>query len=327
MLKKIALFLFIFIWSVGFAQDTITVRSIQAAITEINKGNLINIGLFEDKSTTFPEDFFTIPKEKVIGLLIDNCSYTSLPIRLKEYTNLTHFAYAWFYLGVDCPLSTFPLVLTEISSLRSINFEGAKFASIPPLTGLTKLESLRLWMCELPEFPRNVLEMTNLTTLDLSCNKFTAIPDDIDRLKNLKVLDFEGGACGATPISYVPNTIGNLTLLEEFGLGYTEIPVKTLPASFYTLQNLKRFDCHGCGLTILSEEIGNLRKLEDLNLTNIDYFQEFPEAFFTLPNLKSFDFYQYSESADPELLKQEKRIKEWGKNKKEFSFWINIGGR
>ena len=141
---------------------------------------------------------------------------------------------------------------------------------------------------------------------------------------NLRTLDFEGGACGATPISIIPSSIGNLSKLESLSFGYTETPIETLPESFYELSNLKYFECHGCDLTSLSEKLSQLKKLEYLQLTNISYFSEMPEALFNLPNLKSFRFYQYGPKANAELLNQEKRINVWGESLENFEFEIRV---
>lgn len=325
-MKQSIVVLLIFVSHMGHSQDTVAVNGIPAALEEIKRGNFVSIGLFDDPSTVFPSEFFIIPREKVIGLILDNCAYTTLPARLNEFTNIMYFRYSWFLFS-DCPLASFPSFLTSSSQLRVMSIEGANFTSIPSLKTLSKLESLKLYMCNLPDFPREVLDLPSITDLNLSCNKFTTIPDDIDRLRNLKVLEFEGGACGATPISVVPSSIGNLSELEVFSLGYTDNPIKELPNSFYELSNLISFECNGCGLTSLNEDLGNFQNLEYLSLSNLNYFQQFPEALFTLPNLRSFRFYQYSKTADAGLLGQEERINEWGKSLEDFNFMINIPGR
>ncbi|MFK7786593.1 MAG: leucine-rich repeat domain-containing protein [Crocinitomicaceae bacterium] len=307
----------------AYSQDTIPVRGIDLAIEEAQKGNFVSLGLIGDTNQTFPKEFFEIPREKLVGLVIDNCSYGSIPNSVSSYRNLFYFRYSWFYFS-ESPLKLFPDFISQTPSLQQVIIEGVPLKGIPSLSELTSLDHLSIYKCDLPNFPLEVLELKSLTELKLACNDFTRIPDGISKLSNLKILEFEGGACGATPISHVPPSIGQLKKLESFSLGYSKEPVKELPESFYSLQNLKRFSCHGCGLESLNEKVTNLKQLESLQLTNLSFFQEFPEEVFKLPNLKRFRFYQYGDSADQELLEQQARIKEWGKSLESFDFEINL---
>jgi len=322
-MKRLLISFSLLIFGNTFAQDTVAVTKIADAIAEIEKGNFVSLGLFNDTETTFPSEFFSIPKAKLVGLIIENCHYKSFPSSISEFENIFYFRYSWFYFQ-DCPLNSFPGFITEATALQHIQIEGVKFLSIPSLSKLKHLEFLSLYYCELPEFPRSVLDVISLTELNLSCNKFTSIPSDIDRLINLKTLNFEGGFCGATPISKVPESIGNLVNLESFSLGFTEIPIETLPNSFYNLKNLKRFECHGCGLTTLSEELSQLQKLESLQLTNLEYFTRLPDALFDLPKMKNFRFYLHARKVDPKLIQQKERIETWGRSFEFFSFEINL---
>ena len=167
-----------------------------------------------------------------------------------------------------------------------------------------------------------VLKLKQLKSLRLPCNKFSKIPKNIHRLKALKVLSFEGGACGGTPIDQIPSTIGNLSNLEVFELGYTEKGIKSLPESFTQLQKLRRFECNGCGLEVLPQSIGQLQALENVSLMNIRQFKPFPKAFFSLKNLKSFRYYQYQQ-ADEQLLQQLPELETWGKDLEQYEFEIN----
>ncbi len=321
-MKYLLIFLFIPFGFKANAQDTIAVENISLAIEVAENGDFVSLALMNDTSRVFPEAFFRIPKEQLIGLVIDNCKYEIIPEAIKSYKNLSYFRYSWFYFS-ECTLKRFPDFIPETSSLEEIIIEGAKLPNIPSLNKLTALKKLNLSMCELQRFPEQVLELTTLEKLNLSCNQFTTIPDNINVLSNLRSLEFEGGACGGTPISSIPETIGDLKLLEEFTLGYTKTPIKTLPASFYELENLNYFECHGCGLESLSEDLNKLGKLGALKLSNLNYFRAFPEAFFELPNLKRFYFHIYGD-AQKELFDQQMRIDEWGQTRDYYHFNIHV---
>ncbi len=317
--------LFFLIITFGFkanSQDTLIVQGISQAIEASSKGKFVSVELMKDTSHIFPKEFFDIPDNQLVGLVIENCRYEQIPLSIKKYKRLSYFHYSWFYFS-ECPLSEFPSFIPETNSLQEITIEGAKLTGVPQLSALTELKEFNLTMCDLEEFPVNVLELTNLKKLDLSCNKFTTIPENIHQLTKLRSLHFEGGACGGTPVSNFPETIGDLKLLEELSFGYTETPIKTLPDSFYNLENLNYFECHGCGLESLSEDLIKLKKLRSLKLSNLDYFRAFPDAFFELSSLKRFYFHIYGD-AEKELLDQQTKIEEWGKSADYYHFNIHL---
>lgn len=218
----------------SFSQDTVAVRSISEAIENAKNGNFVSLGLLSDTETTFPKEFFSIPKENLIGLVIDNCNYTSIPDEVSDYVNLVYFRYSWFMFG-DCPITEFPSFLAKGKSLRHIEIEGMPLGSVPSLNKLSSLESLLLVKCDLAEFPENVIEVTSLEELDLSCNSFKSIPEDIDKLTKVKSINFQGGACGSTPIENVPKSLSNLTKLVYFSYGNTEIREGEFSDFFATL--------------------------------------------------------------------------------------------
>lgn len=319
-MKKILLLLQVTLGLQCSAQDTLAVQNIDQAIKEAEKGNFVSLELLSDTCRVFPSEFFQIPNNQLIGLVVDNCSYEIIPEEINNYANLQYFRYSWFYFS-NSPLKRFPDFIAETSSLEVIIIEGSNFQNVPSLAKLTSLKELSLYSCNLQTFPEEVLKLRNLEKLDLSCNKFNTIPENINQLSNLKSLDFEGGFCGATPISHIPETIGDLKLLENFSLGYTKTPIVSLPHSFYSLTNLERFECNGCGLQSLSEDLVKLKKLSSLQLTNLNFFQKFPEAIFSLSNMKYFHLYVYGR-VDQALLTQQNKLDTWGQSLEDYTFQI-----
>lgn len=301
------------------AQDTIATKSIEQAILKAKEGHYVSLGMFSDSSKVFPSKFFEIPPKNLIALIIDNCAYENFPEELKNYQNIVYFRYSWF-LFLDPPKIPFPPFLCDLKNLESLAIQGLPMEKIPEeIRALDKLTYLEIYYCQVPAFPRVVLEMENLIHLNLSCNAFDKIPEDIDRLKNLKSLKFDGGACGSTPIIYVPETIGNLRDLEFFSLGYTEKGIDYLPLSLFNLEQLRYLGCNGCGLKGLPEDLGKLKKLETLSLINLRNFEKFPESMFKLPKLKSFHFHQYGEPTNPELFAQKERLDNWGEKLERYN--------
>ena len=209
-----------------FSQDTLDVSSISEAIDETKRGNFVQLSIWNDKSSNFPEDFFSIPQDKLLALIIDDCSYSELPEKLSDYSNVAYFRYYSSSLGNDYPLKTFPNFLTKWENLWLLEIEGAVFSQIPSLSNLLDLEELSLVKCGLTEFPEGILELTNLKNLTLGCNQIVSIPDEIDQLVNLRTLDMSNDFClFATPpaLSYIPKSLSNLPKLKQFNYGNTEV--------------------------------------------------------------------------------------------------------
>ncbi len=302
------------------AQDTVATRSIEEAIHVAKAGSYVSLAILTDSNEVFPEAVFEIPRDRLVGLILDNVGYRIIPERLAEFQELMYFRYSWF-LFFESPNTQFPRFLLKLPKIRFLTIEGIFMDSVPEEIGqLKSLRGLDMYYCKLPDFPRGVLELDSLETLQLSCNRFDSIPEDINRLKNLKTLHFEGGACGSTPIIYVPETLGDLKKLKAFSLGYTETGLKALPERFYELSQLETFECNGCGLPSLSEKLSQLQALESISLINMKNFEAFPEAFFELPNLKKFRFHQYGAKASPGLIEQKSRIEAWGQALESFDF-------
>jgi hypothetical protein len=94
-MKNVLIYLILYFGFNAYSQDTLAVSSIEQAIEEAAKGNFVSLGLMEDSNSEFPADFFRIPNDQLIGLVIDNCSYEIIPDGIKNYRNLIYFRYSW----------------------------------------------------------------------------------------------------------------------------------------------------------------------------------------------------------------------------------------
>jgi len=106
-----------------------------------------------------------------------------------------------------------------------------------PAPTRTKLEALRrgdlagareLRLSGLTEFPREILGLADtLEILDLSGGELTALPDDISRLRRLRVL-----FCSGNRFERLPAALGDCVSLSQIGFrgtGLCEIPGESLP--------------------------------------------------------------------------------------------------
>jgi len=117
----------------------------------------------------------------------------------------------------------------------------------------------------------------NLTTLNLSGNQLTSIPESFGNLTNLTELSIYNN-----PLTNLPESFGNLTNLT--GLLIYRNPLTTIPESFGNLTNLTGLYIEGTQLTSLPESLGNLTNLTELYILTTP-LTSLPESLGNLTNL------------------------------------------
>ena len=158
------------------------------------------------------------------------------------------------YIAFQSKNDTANLVLNDESSSNNNN---------PGITiDKSKKTSLDLSNKGLNKLPEYVLEMTELTELDISENNLEgALPSQIAKLKNLEKLDVSGN-----DMTGIPAEIGQLEKLEE--LSYADNNITGLPLEIGNLDNLKELDLRGndyseYDLGLIKKELPNLLVLND----------------------------------------------------------------
>jgi len=134
------------------------------------------------------------------------------------------------------------------------------------------------------EFPIDLLNLKNLTTLRIENNYLTCLPENIEKLILLKKLCIVNNS-----LQFVPNNIGKLIHLEILNLESNQL--KSLPETIGALTKLKilnlknnficqlpksidkcisltELDLSNNRLTHLSENLGNLRNITKITLDN-----------------------------------------------------------
>ena len=125
-----------------------------------------------------------------------------------------------------------------------------------------------------------ILTLPKLERLEIiNCN-IQIIPNGINKLKNLKLLNFEGNN-----IRNIPDNLTELTKLESLNLSRNNI--KRLPNQLSKLQNLTGLNLFKNQDLIVNEKIFELEKLEVLNLglTNVENIVDNISNFSHLKNL------------------------------------------
>jgi Leucine-rich repeat (LRR) protein len=176
---------------------------------------------------------------------------------------------------------------------------------------------------EVIHLPKTIESLSNLKELDISCNERLEdlpkeigklsklekiisnngngcamnlkIPDEIGMLKNLKVLELYGALDARHPsitktqlgvVSPLPKTIGKLRGLQELNLGRNGLPF--VPTAVSSLEGgaLKKLNLEYNNLSKVPAFLGELDKLEQLNLDYNRKIQVIPDEFGNLNRLK-----------------------------------------
>lgn len=135
--------------------------------------------------------------------------------------------------------------LTTLSDLRAGRLAGATH--------------LDLRHCDLDEFPREIFDLADtLTMLDLSGNRLRALPDDLPRLRALRIL-----FCSSNRFETLPAVMGRCAGLDIIGFKANvieHVPAEALPASLRWL--ILSDNC----VASLPETLGDCAPLQKLAL-------------------------------------------------------------
>ena len=139
--------------------------------------------------------------------------------------SLEELVLSTFLLGDDVHrdgLPRFPESFCALTELRRLELVGhARITAISAqISSLKKLEELDLGCCRLSSLPKELGELSGLTTLNLADNmnlgnapQDEAFPAELGKMKSLRVLDLS--FCG---LRAVPAFVGGLQSLERLGL-------------------------------------------------------------------------------------------------------------
>ena len=175
--------------------------------------------------------------------------------------------------------------LTTLAQLRAGQLAGAR--------------QLKL-ACGLSEFPREIFELADtLEELDLSGNQLTVLPDDLPRLKRLRVL-----FCSNNLFTELPAVLGRCDQLSMVGfkanqirdvpsaslapslrwLILTDNQITELPASVGQCAPMQKLMLAGNRLTALPPELAQCQQLELLRIS-ANQLTQLPDWLLRLPRL------------------------------------------
>lgn len=136
---------------------------------------------------------------------------------------------------------------------------------------------LYLYATDLSFIPKEIGKLRNLRILGIFNNdKLYEIPKEICNLQNLQSLDLS-----VNKLLEIPKEIGNLSNLQSLDLSVNQL--RYIPKEIGKLSNLYYLNLYNNYLTLLPKEIGKLTNLQKLYLTS-NQLKEIPEE---IRNIKS----------------------------------------
>ncbi len=123
----------------------------------------------------------------------------------------------------------------------------------------------------------------NIEKLSLLQNKITAIPKEIGNLSKLTSLSLY-----RNKLTSIPAELGKLINLTYLDLGYNAAVV-SVPDEICNLTKLRTLKFHNCSIQEVPSEIGNLVNLDDLVIKD-NMLVELPKSLSSLTNLTRFSF-------------------------------------
>lgn len=183
---------------------------------------------------------------EVVGV-INGENFTSLLTLLSKSPKLKTLSLKYVTMTIDNLVdlmnSTEDVKNYKIKELKLSGFIGRDEKKITFLTEffiyVSGLESLDMSGIGLSILPASMETLKKLQNLNICGNKLmTSLPEEIGELRNLRTLNLSG-----TKLTKLPESIGNLVLLEEL---YLSSKMGDLPNSITNLKNLRIFDAAGC---------------------------------------------------------------------------------
>ncbi|XP_057435021.1 probable LRR receptor-like serine/threonine-protein kinase At4g36180 [Lotus japonicus] len=188
---------------------------------------------------------------------------------------------------IASPLFSF----TNATSLRALDLSGNSFSGALPadIGSLFRLEELRLSGNSLSgEVPSSIVNCRLLKVLDLQGNRFSGpVPSFLGELKNLKELSLGGNSFTGS----IPSSFGTLSELETLDLSENKL-TGTLPVEIMQLHNMSDLNLSNNRFSsgqVISSDIGNLKGLQGLNLSQCGFSGKVPATLGNLMRLTVLD--------------------------------------
>ncbi|KAG8386754.1 hypothetical protein BUALT_Bualt03G0181900 [Buddleja alternifolia] len=242
------------------------------------------------KTSTFPSQIFQLPYLE--SIFIFQC-FIQFPTRISVPPNTPLFNSPLQQLSLrsnPALVGTIPPQISSLKSLQILTLSQNKLSGQIPVQifSLSSLLHLDLSYNMLTsEISLQVGNLRNLVGLDLSYNKLTGpIPSSIGDLNNLQKLDLSSNSLTGT----FPQTLEKLNSLVFLALSNNRLRGNLFPGgvTLTGLKNLEYFLMDDNPMFVsLPVEFGQLKKLQELRLSNSGYSGKIPPTYSGLMNLST----------------------------------------
>lgn len=181
-------------------------------------------------------------------------------------------------------LHTLPPCTLSFNNVVTLNLNYNNIEELPEAmcdTFASSLTHLFVKGNNLTRLPDNIDHLRQLTVLDASENSICHVPDNFTRLQRLEIVKLIGNQ-----LKQLPSTIQDLVSLSELHLD--ENKFRTLPEKLGELQQLQRLEMSNNKLRKLPDNLGNLKKLKYLNV-GYNRLRDLPATTGLLPSLEEID--------------------------------------
>lgn len=202
----------------------------------------------------------------LVEIFLDNCFLETVPVDIGVLVSLEN---VWLSSN---KLSTLPTTVKYLSNVVGIWLNDNAFTRLPPLP--LNIETVYLFNNPLSSIS-GISNYPAITKLSLQECSLTALPDEVSRLKHLRVLE-----CHNNAITELPASLGVLPHLQHLSAHGNKLT--TIPKEIGEIQDLSWLSLHFNQITVLPDELGNLLKLKRLSL-HWNYLERIPD---TLANCK-----------------------------------------
>ncbi|MCH9631473.1 MAG: hypothetical protein S4CHLAM37_14960 [Chlamydiia bacterium] len=183
-------------------------------------------------------------------LIIWEARFEELPKELEKLTSLE-------ILDLDLSSVKDISVISKLTALKELVIDGTNVESLPEdIQNLVHLKVLRAKECEITSLPEGMNELKSLNVLDLGGTKIKQFPD-IKGCENLEILSL-----GETPLEELPASISDFKKLRVLNLLKT--PIKKLPNSIGELSSLEFLDLSSSELDQLPITLRNIPNVDNV---------------------------------------------------------------
>jgi Leucine-rich repeat (LRR) protein len=167
----------------------------------------------------------------------------------------------------------------DLQKIRRLEIDGKYLPAAALLFEKGKIEGLRISGKFEGELPSWIRSAPSLRSLSIDYFETKSLPDGIGDLRSLTELYLYGSNCLET----LPDSIGNLTNLEDF---HCSAHIKSLPDSIGNLKNLRKLDLHFSLIEKMPDSLGDLQSLTELSLEGYRCLKALPDSIGNLKNLQ-----------------------------------------